>query len=169
MRKTPRQEEPVYNKDEREEILKSMRAVSADFYGKVVHTKCHPFIEFTGLLNEYITICQDAHAKGIDFTQANTHTGQALPVAPHNVAYLAEKLNCIYGPSLLASAELRSTLISVLLDGEFRLERIKTPKGADAAERAKLRPENFETLPEEEKWRIDRELGILDWDGAGAP
>lgn len=165
MRKTNPQEEPVYNKAEREEILVSMREASSKFYGMAVHTKCHPFIEFTGLLNEFITICQAAHAKGIDFTQSNTHTGQALPIAPHNVAYLAEKLNCIYGPSLLASSELRSALIRVLLDGEFRLERVTIPKGAKAAERSKLRPGDFESLPAEEKWRIDRELRILDWDG----
>jgi hypothetical protein len=164
-KKVHSEEEPVYNKAEREEILVSMREASSRFYGMAVHTKCHPFIEMTGLMNEYITICQAAHAKGIDFTQSNTHTGQALPIAPHNVAYLAEKLNCIYGPSLLASPELRNALISVLLDGEFRLERIAIPKGAKAAERAKLRPGDFESRSAEEKWRIDRELGILDWDG----
>lgn len=35
----------------------------------------------------------------------------------------------------------------------------------DPGERAKLRPPNFEELPLSEQWRIDRQLGILDWDG----
>ena len=33
---------------------------------------------------------------------------------------------------------------------------------AKAAER---RPKDYNKLPPQEQWRIDRELGILDWDG----
>ena len=33
------------------------------------------------------------------------------------------------------------------------------------AERALMRPHNFDKLPPEEQWEIDKELGILDWDG----
>jgi hypothetical protein len=32
-------------------------------------------------------------------------------------------------------------------------------------EKAKLRPSNFDELSAEEQWGIDKELGILDWDG----
>lgn len=34
------------------------------------------------------------------------------------------------------------------------------------AERAKLRPKNFFELPGREQWDIDKNLGILDWDGS---
>lgn len=168
MKRQPRQEEPVYNKAERDEILKAMRSASERFYAMAVQTKCHPFIEFTGLMNEYIKVCQDASAKDIDFTQANTHTGQSLPIQTYHAAYLAEKLNCIYGPALLSSSEVRRTFIEVLLEGEFQLTRIKNPNGKDAAERAKLRPANFADLTPDEQWQIDKDLGILDWDGSGA-
>lgn len=33
------------------------------------------------------------------------------------------------------------------------------------AKRAMLRPKNFQKLPVEERWSIDKGLGILDWDG----
>jgi hypothetical protein len=34
------------------------------------------------------------------------------------------------------------------------------------AERAKLRPANYLELEPEEQWTIDKQLGILDWDGS---
>ena len=69
-----------YSREEREEILKKMKQASNVFYAMATGTGCHPFIEFTGLMNEYIKMCEDAHAKGIDFTQCNAHSGQALPM-----------------------------------------------------------------------------------------
>ena len=33
-------------------------------------------------------------------------------------------------------------------------------------EQAMKRPKNFHNLSEEEHWKIDRQLGILDWDGS---
>ena len=33
-------------------------------------------------------------------------------------------------------------------------------------EQAMKRPKNFHNLPEEDHWAIDRQLGILDWDGS---
>jgi hypothetical protein len=33
------------------------------------------------------------------------------------------------------------------------------------AEKAKQRPADFEDLSAREQWEIDKELGILDWDG----
>lgn len=34
------------------------------------------------------------------------------------------------------------------------------------SERAKERPKNFKDLPPDEQWKIDKRLGILDWDGS---
>lgn len=90
----------VYSKEERETILAKMRAVSAAFYAGAVQTGAHPFIEFCGLMNEYIKVCESAHQKGIDFTQANTHSGKALPMETYEAAYIGEKIGCIYGPTL---------------------------------------------------------------------
>jgi hypothetical protein len=92
--------DPVYSRDERALMLKQMRLASDVFYLHATRIGCHPFIEFTGLLNEYIKICEVAQDKDIDFTQSNAHTGRALPIEKHHVAYLGEKLGCIYGPGL---------------------------------------------------------------------
>lgn len=46
----------------------------------------HPFIEFTGLMNEYIVMCENALAQGIDFTETSIHgDGKPLPMREHNV------------------------------------------------------------------------------------
>jgi hypothetical protein len=33
-------------------------------------------------------------------------------------------------------------------------------------EQAQKRPADFDNLPPEKQWAIDKELGILDWDGS---
>lgn len=92
--------EDTYTREEREQILNKMRSASGVFYSLAVQTRCHQFIEFTGLINEYIKLCEEAHSDGIDFTQANIHSGQGLPIRDHHISYLGEKLGCIYGPAL---------------------------------------------------------------------
>jgi hypothetical protein len=82
---------------ERAACLARMRAASADFYRASVQSGCHAFIEFTGLLNQYIRLCEEAHGRGEDFTDANVHAGRGLPLVGHQLAYLNEKLTCIYG------------------------------------------------------------------------
>jgi hypothetical protein len=106
---------------ERQEMIEKMRVVSERFYGPATMTGVHAFIEFCGLMNEFITVCQSAQERGIDFTMANTHSGQALPFETHHAAYLAEKLNCIYGPALLNNKSVRDTFIAIMFEGEFKL------------------------------------------------
>lgn len=81
---------------ERNIALCRMRLASHAFYGLAIQTGCHPFIEFTGLMNEYIKCCERAHEQGIDFTACNAHTGNALPMKSFEVAYVNEKLECIF-------------------------------------------------------------------------
>jgi hypothetical protein len=50
-------------------------------------------------MNEYIQLCAQALREDVDFTKCNIHNGEALPMQPQNAAYLAEKLECIYGAS----------------------------------------------------------------------
>lgn len=78
-------------------MLKRMQQASNAFYAAAIAIGNHPFIEFTGLMNEYIKICEDAHAMGIDFSNCNIHTGERLPVASYRQAYMQEKLECIFG------------------------------------------------------------------------
>lgn len=95
----------IKTKAEGDEILHAMQQASDAFYKSAVAVRCHPFIEFTGLMNEYIKACEDAHADGIDFTECNTHSGRELPMKDYQVAYVNEKLECIFtGRSVMAEA-----------------------------------------------------------------
>jgi hypothetical protein len=82
--------------DERTAALERMHDASRTFYVAAVQIGNHPFIEFTGLMNEYIKACEEAHAQGIDFSDCNTHTGASLPLAKHMLLYINEKLECIF-------------------------------------------------------------------------
>lgn len=81
---------------EREVALARMREASTQFYASATAIGNHPFIEFTGLINEYIRACEDAHRDGIDFSECNTHSERPLPLAPFRLSYMAEKLDCIF-------------------------------------------------------------------------
>lgn len=81
---------------EREIALKRMDVVSTAFYNAAVKIGNHPFIEFSGLINEYIKACEAAHQAGIDFSECNTHSGEHLPLESYMVSYVNEKLQCIF-------------------------------------------------------------------------
>lgn len=84
-------------------MIEKMHAATSAFYRDAVRIGNHPFIEFTGLMNEYIKLCEEALALGIDFTETSIHGGgAALPMKGHHRRYLEEKLDCIYGVSLAA-------------------------------------------------------------------
>lgn len=78
----------------------------------------HAFIEFNGLLSKYVEMCKRCADEGIDFTQLNTHTGQALPVAVHDMEYLGEKLRCIFGPIIDTNPEAKAALKKALFGSE---------------------------------------------------
>lgn len=92
------------NEQERVIALQRMKAASDQFYYAATQIGVHPFIEFTGLMNEYIKACSLAHDGGVDFSRCNTHTGQELPLKPFMVRYINEKLECIFtGRSVLSN------------------------------------------------------------------
>lgn len=76
--------------------LDAMNRLSDAFYAHAIQIGVHPFIEFAGLMNEYIKCCRDAHEQGIDFANCNVHTGQHLPMESFQIAYVNEKLACIF-------------------------------------------------------------------------
>lgn len=106
--------EEVYSKEERVEILKKMQKTSDTFYRMAIHTNCHPFIEFCGLMNEYIKICESAHKEGIDFTNTSIHTRGALPLTPPQARYIGEKFGCIFANSLTQDPECLETFLQEL-------------------------------------------------------
>jgi hypothetical protein len=94
-------------------VIENMRAVSNQFYKGAQQCGNHAFIEFCGLMNEYIVACHNALERGIDFTMCNKHTGEDLPWAKHNAQYLGEKIGCIYGEMLKEPANMRSFIAAV--------------------------------------------------------
>jgi hypothetical protein len=116
-----------YSPEERVVMLQKMEALTNLYYANATKAGCHAFIEFTGLMTEFLKVCADAHKMGQDFPFANTHSGTPLPFKPYNLAYLAEKLNCIYGPALLSDEENRKAFIEALFDGQFVLVH-RTPQ-----------------------------------------
>ena len=92
---------------ERTTALAEMQLVSNDFYARAAKIGVHPFIEFCGLMNEYIKCCEYAHKQGIDFSECNKHTGEHLPMQPFAVGYINEKLECIFtGRSIVQEQDL---------------------------------------------------------------
>lgn len=84
------------NAHEREQALLEMRRTADAFYRGAVKIGNHPFIEFAGLMNEYIAACQLAHNDGVDFSECNVHNGKTLPLKPFMSDYINEKLECIF-------------------------------------------------------------------------
>lgn len=97
----------MYTAEEREMMLAKMKQASEIFYALAQQTRVHQFLEVTGFLNELIKVYKGMHDKGIDFgTQA------AIP-ATHEMAYIAEKIDCIFGDAL-AVPELRKAFMDSL-------------------------------------------------------
>ena len=123
-----RQEAPsnMYNAEERAEQIKKMHEVYEQFYWLATTTHVHAFIEFTGLMAKFVDVCRKAHEAGLDYNICNTHTGQALPkVEAHDVEYMAEKLECIFGPTL-QKPEIRKAFLTALFpDSDIEIRRRK--------------------------------------------
>jgi hypothetical protein len=86
---------------ERETALQRMDEAIGRFYGTAVNIGCHPFIEFAGVMTAYVKSCRRAHEDGVDFSECNRHSGQALPMESVELDYLSEKLGCIFGDRFL--------------------------------------------------------------------
>ncbi len=112
----------AYTPDQRARRLKQMEQIAGGFYSAAARCGVHAFLEFCGLMTEYIKVCTAAHNEGQDYTAANTHSGVGLPFEDYNAAYLAEKLNCIYGMAFLQNKKVRDAFIKKLFEGEYRLE-----------------------------------------------
>lgn len=79
-----------------QQSLDAMQQAANAFYQAARQVECHAFIEFAGLMNEFITICSQSENRGIDWRHANTHSGEQLEIASYQVGYINEKLECIF-------------------------------------------------------------------------
>lgn len=120
------------DKAQREQCLIKMQAASDAFYKAAVLAGNHAFIEFTGLMNEFIKICQENHDRGIDFTDANTHCSTRMKVAPYQMNYLREKLGCIFdGIQEVQKAE----IVNITADKDFDMRLDQAVSVLDNAEK----------------------------------
>lgn len=93
-----------------QEKLQAMDALVEAFYWRAQKIGVHAFIEFCGLMSEYINVCRDAEKSGSGWEYSNTHGGPPLPFKGNHLRYLAEKLDCIYGPAFRQSPDLAKEL-----------------------------------------------------------
>lgn len=91
-------------KAELRETIALLRRLNAEFYGLCfehgVGSRCHAFIEFNGMHSKFIDMCERLLHQGVDFAYVNGHGSEALPFDAHDVLYLGEKFNCIFGHSM---------------------------------------------------------------------
>jgi len=90
---------------ERERALQRMDEAIRRFYSEAVQIGNHPFIEFAGLMTAYSKSCRRAHEDGVDFSECNRHAGRELPMEQFEIAYLGEKLSCIFGSRITAATD----------------------------------------------------------------
>lgn len=99
------QNEVLATAPDNSQMLVQMDAAADAFYRSAVGIGNHAFIEFTGLMKEYVNICRAAHEEGIDFSISNRHSGRHLKVEPFQLDYIVEKLDCIFGSQLTRNKE----------------------------------------------------------------
>lgn len=68
-------------------------------------SKCHPFLEFNGVMQQYVSMCRSAADNGIDFAHCSVHQNRSLPMRVADASYLADKLNCIFGAAIRSNPE----------------------------------------------------------------
>ena len=134
-----------YTKEEQAEKLKLLEAISKVFYAQAARAEVHTFLEVNGFLAELIKMFKDMHEAGIDFAT------ESLRAAPHQMAYVAEKIDCIFGDALSDPKNREAFLAKLEEKGGWKWEETK---GA--------RSEGYESMTAREQWAEDKRNGTLD-------
>jgi len=96
------------------EVITTLRQLNEQFYWMCFKAKvgsnAHAFIEFNGLMSKYVDLLANAVKNGIDPHLINEHSGVALPCEDYDMAYLGEKLRCIFGPVIDSNPEAKAAL-----------------------------------------------------------
>jgi hypothetical protein len=75
----------------------------------------HSFIEWCGVLREHLNMVRES---GANPSTLHTHSALGARVPPHQLVYMAEKLNCILAPFLRAATpDERKLFLEQLLEG----------------------------------------------------
>ena len=100
-----------------DEAIKKMEDASVVFYRLAQQTNIHQFLEVTGFLNEMIKMYRDVKNRGGDiFTDP-------LDPKPYEMAYIAEKFDCIFGEVLTKPAARNAFLEALEQKGGWRWQR----------------------------------------------
>lgn len=66
--------------------------------------KFHAFVEWCGVMGEHLNIVEGLIKNGHNPFADNVHSGQTLPIPPYQLAYMAEKMECIFNGAITVSA-----------------------------------------------------------------
>jgi hypothetical protein len=95
---------------------KAVEAFYWHLYGQHIGSRFHAFIEWCGVLSEYLKMVKDS---GVEPCALNTHSRVGCAVPEHQLLYMAEKLNCILAPFLNSASEKNKQLfVKILLGGK---------------------------------------------------
>lgn len=78
--------------------LEQMEAYAQLFYRSAQAVGHHQWLEMTGIMREYLKLCRAELEAGRDF--------RTQPIDPplHSVAYILEKLDCMFGDAFIRKA-----------------------------------------------------------------
>lgn len=92
------------------EFVTALKKETSELYRRLfllgVGSRFHAFLEWCGVMGEHLNIVSDLIEQGHDPFDMNRHTGQTLPVAPYRLAYMAEKMECIFDGTISVRAML---------------------------------------------------------------
>lgn len=82
------------------EFTTLLKAEVTTFYYKLfnlgVGGRFHAFVEWCGVMTEHLNITSDLLQQGLPAFEMNQHTGETPPIAGFRLAYLADKMECIF-------------------------------------------------------------------------
>jgi len=101
-----------YSKDEQRkdlDYLFDLRQEIEGLYKRLfllnVGGRFHAFLEWCGVMNEHLNICEDIIRAGAPAFTMNRHTGATPPIPPYRLTYMGEKLECIFDGMLSVEAD----------------------------------------------------------------
>jgi len=82
------------------EFIERLRAQMEDLYKTLfqmnVGGRFHAFLEWCGVMNEHLNICEDMIRSGVPAFEMNRHTGNTPDIPGYRLTYMAEKMECIF-------------------------------------------------------------------------
>jgi hypothetical protein len=88
-----------YSQADRAKLADKMEATTDGFYFLAAQIGHHQFLEFAGLMREYVKLCRASNEAGHGFS-----FGPVLK--DYHAKYIGEKMGCIYGDELLKRPDL---------------------------------------------------------------